>query len=474
MPSLLFCALTLPLPRACVTLCVTSSGREVFFLERDLTRGSIRKGLILFSLPLIAGNLLQQCYNIVDTWVVGRYLGSVALAAVGSAFSLMTLLTSLLLGLCMGSGVVMSQLYGQGDREGLRRAMGNAFAGIALAALALAVAAFALLDSLLAWMRVPAEAAADLRGYLAVVFWGIGFTFLYNFFATALRSVGNSAAALWFLLCATIINIVLDLWFVTGLGWGVEGAALATVIAQAASAAGIVLYFLLKMGDLRPGLRHLKPDGGLLKRIAVVSVLTGAQQSIMNFGILMIQSLVNSFGVNVMAAFAAGVKIDAFAYAPAQDFANGFATFVAQNAGAGRADRVKRGLREAAMMSLGFCALVSAVVGIFAAPLLSIFIDPAQRDVMAVGMHYLRTEGLCYVGIGLLFLLYATYRGLERAGMSIVLTVISLGLRVVLAYWLAPSWGLDAVWWAIPIGWAVADAVGLAALKRCLAMLRSR
>ena len=443
-------------------------------MERDLTRGSIRKGLILFSLPLIAGNLLQQCYNIVDTWVVGRYLGSVALAAVGSAFSLMTLLTSLLLGLCMGSGVVMSQLYGQGDREGLRRAMGNAFVGIALAALALELAAFALLDSLLVWMRVPAEAAADLRGYLAVVFWGIGFTFLYNFFATALRSVGNSAAALWFLLCATIINIVLDLWFVTGLGWGVEGAALATVIAQAASAAGIVLYFLLKMGDLRPGLRHLKPDGGLLKRIAVVSVLTGAQQSIMNFGILMIQSLVNSFGVNVMAAFAAGVKIDAFAYAPAQDFANGFATFVAQNAGAGRADRVKRGLREAAMMSLGFCALVSAVVGIFAAPLLTIFIDPSQSDVLAVGVHYLRTEGLCYVGIGLLFLLYATYRGLERAGMSIVLTVISLGLRVVLAYWLAPSWGLDAVWWAIPIGWAVADAVGLAALKRCLAMLRSR
>ena len=443
-------------------------------MERDLTRGSIRKGLILFSLPLIAGNLLQQCYNIVDTWVVGRYLGSVALAAVGSAFSLMTLLTSLLLGLCMGSGVVMSQLYGQGDREGLRRAMGNAFAGIALAALALAVAAFALLDSLLVWMRVPAEAAADLRGYLSVVFWGIGFTFLYNFFATALRSVGNSAAALWFLLCATIINIVLDLWFVTGLGWGVEGAALATVIAQAASAAGIVLYFLLKMGDLRPGLRHLRPDGRLLKRIAVVSVLTGAQQSIMNFGILMIQSLVNSFGVNVMAAFAAGVKIDAFAYAPAQDFANGFATFVAQNAGASRADRVKRGLREAAMMSLGFCALVSAVVGIFAAPLLSIFIDPAQRDVMAVGMHYLRTEGLCYVGIGLLFLLYATYRGLERAGMSIVLTVISLGLRVVLAYWLAPSWGLDAVWWAIPIGWAVADAVGLAALKRGITALRTR
>lgn len=209
----------------------------------------------------------------------------------------------------MGSGVVMSQLYGQGDREGLRRAMGNAFVGIALAALALAAAAFALLDSLMVWMRVPAEAVEDLRGYLQIIFWGIGFTFLYNFFATALRSVGNSAAALWFLLCAAVMNIALDLWFVTGLGWGVEGAALATVIAQAASAAGIVVYSLLKMGDLRPGIRHLRPDGPLIRRIAVVSVLTGAQQSIMNFGILMIQSLVNSFGVNVMAAFAAGVKI---------------------------------------------------------------------------------------------------------------------------------------------------------------------
>ena len=270
------------------------------------------------------------------------------------------------------------------------------------------------------------------------------------------------------------MNIALDLWFVTGLGWGVEGAALATVIAQAASAAGIVGYSLLKMGDLRPGIRHLRPDGPLIRRIAVVSVLTGAQQSIMNFGILMIQSLVNSFGVNVMAAFAAGVKIDAFAYAPAQDFANGFATFVAQNAGAGRADRVRRGLREAAMMSLGFCALVSAVVGIFAVPLLSIFIDPSQGDVMAVGVHYLRTEGLCYVGIGLLFLLYATCRGLERAGMSIVLTVISLGLRVALAYWLAPSWGLDAVWWAIPIGWAAADATGLMDLKHSMTSLRTR
>lgn len=437
-------------------------------MERDLTRGGIRRGLILFSLPLIAGNLLQQLYNIVDTWVVGRFLGNVALAAVGSAFSLMVLITSLLLGLCMGAGVVMSQLYGQGDREGLRRAMWNAFAGIALAAAALEGLAFALLGHILVWLRVPAEAEEALSAYLSTVFWGISFVFLYNFFAAALRSVGNSVAPLWFLALSTALNIALDLWFVLGLEWGVAGAAWATVIAQAAAAIGIAGYFFLRMPDMRPEKRHFRPDGALIRRIASVSALTGAQQSIMNFGILMIQSLVNSFGVSAMAAFAAGVKIDSFAYSPAQDFANGFATFVAQNAGAGRYDRARRGLKEAAAMSLGFCAAVSAAVAIFARPLLCIFIDPSETEILNTGMHYLRTEGLCYVGIGLLFLLYATYRGLERAGMSIVLTGISLGLRVALAYALAPVWGLDAIWWAIPVGWAAADIVGVCGLRRAL------
>lgn len=435
-------------------------------MQRDLTTGGIRKGLVLFSLPLIAGNLLQQLYNIVDTWVVGRFLGNVALAAVGSAFSLMVLFTSLLLGLCMGAGVVMSQMYGQGDREGFKSALCNAFGAIALTATALEALAYALTGPILVWMRVPPEAAPVLRDYLNVIFGGILLTFLYNFWAAVLRSVGNSTAPLWFLLLSTGMNIALDLWFVLGLRWGVAGAAWATVIAQAFAAIGITVYFYLCMRDLHPQRRHMRLQPRLLARIARLSVLTGAQQSIMNFGILMIQSLVNSYGVPVMAAFAAGVKVDAFAYAPAQDFGNGFATFVAQNAGAGQTERIRRGLKEATRLSLGFCAVISALVALFAYPLLQWFIDPSQAESLRIGVHYLRTEGLCYMGIGLLFLLYATYRGLERAGMSIVLTVISLGLRVALAYWLSPIWGLDAIWWAIPIGWVVADGVGLLGLKR--------
>ncbi len=437
-------------------------------MQQDLTQGSIRSGLIRFSLPLIAGNLLQQFYNIADTLIVGRFLGNVALAAVGSAFSLMVLLTSLVLGLCMGSGVVFSQLYGEGSRERLKTAIANAFVFIAILSLALTAASYALLNAFLSLLRVPQEAIPDIMAYLSVVFSGIFFTFLYNFFAAVLRSIGNSLAPLLFLLVSTVVNIALDLVFVLVFKWGVSGAAWATVVAQILSALGIGLYFLLRLPELRPKRENMQFSKPLLSRIASVSVLTSVQQSIMNFGILMIQSLVNSFGIATMAAFAAGVKIDSFAYSPAQDFANGFATFVAQNTGAGKPDRVRQGIREAALLSLGFCAVVSALVFVFARPLLTIFIDPGESAILDIGVHYLRVEGVFYVGIGMLFLLYAIYRGLEQAGMSVVLTVISLGLRVVLAYAFAPQFGVTAIWLSIPIGWFIADIVGIARLKSAL------
>lgn len=435
-------------------------------MQQDLTRGPIFSGLLRFCLPLIAGNLLQQLYNVVDTWVVGRCLGAAALAAVGSAFSLIVLLTSMILGLCMGAGVVFSQLYGAGDLEGMRRAMGTAFTLTAVCCGALTLGACLLLSPILRWMNVPAEVLPGLRTYLRIVLPGMLAAFLYNYMAAAVRSVGNSVIPLMFLAVSTVTNILLDLLAVPVLGLGIAGAAWATLIAQALAAAGITIYAFAAMRQLLPARRHLRPDRSLLARIASVSLLTSLQQSIMNFGILMIQSLVNSFGVTVMAAFAACVKIDAFAYAPAQDFANGYATFISQNAGAKKPRRIRQGVKVAFMVSLCFCAAVSALVGVFAAPLVGLFVGPDSAEAIAVGVHYLRTEGLCYVGIGALFLFYATYRGAERAGMSVVLTVISLGLRVLLAYTLAPVFGVDAIWWAIPIGWLAADLTGLCGLPR--------
>lgn len=435
-------------------------------MAQDLTRGPIARGIVRFSLPLMAGNLLQQLYNLVDTWVVSRYCGETALAAVGSAFSVMVLLTSILTGLCMGSGVVVSQFFGQGDREEMRRAVGNALVGISLLTLLLTALAYALLPALLNLLNVPEEARIDLSVYLRIVFAGLLPVFLYNFAASVLRAVGNSTAPLWFLLLSTLLNVALDLLFVACWGWGVAGAAWATLAAQVVSALSCAAYFLCRAGDLLPGKKELKIEWRLFRRIFAVSALTSVQQSIMNFGILMVQRLVNSFGLEAMAAFAAGVKIDALAYAPAQDFGNGFATFVAQNLGAGKQTRLKASLRSAMGMTAAFCAVVSALVGCFAEPLLGLFLQSESAVALEIGVTYLRTEGLCYVGIGLLFLLYGSFRGLERAGMSIVLTVISLGLRVALAYASAPLLGLMGVWLAIPIGWAIADVVGLLRLWR--------
>lgn len=434
----------------------------------DLTRGPIRSGLLRFCLPLIAGNMLQQLYNVVDTWVVGHYLGEEALAAVGSAFSLMVLLTSVLLGLCMGSGVVFSQLWGMGDRETMRRAMGNALLLCTGVSLVLTATACLLLTPILGWLQVPATVLPGMEAYLRIILPGMLFTLIYNYMAAVERSIGNSVTPLIFLGVSTVLNMVLDVLLVAGLHLGIEGAAWATIIAQLASAFGILVHGRLTMRELLPARRHLTPDPPLMRRIFAVSAVTSLQQSVMNFGILMIQGLVNSFGPSVMAAFAVGVKIDSFAYAPAQDFAGGYATFISQNLGAGQKDRIRRGVREAFTISMLFCTAVSVLVAAFAPQLMAAFMSGIDANTLAVGVRYLRIEGACYIGIGVLFLLYATFRGMERPAVSLLLTVISLGLRVLLAYMLAPTFGTDAIWWAIPIGWAAADVTGAVLLRRAL------
>ena len=435
-------------------------------MQIDLTRGGITRPMLLFAGPMIAGNLLQQCYNIADTLIVGRALGPTALAAVGFSFTLMTFLTSVLLGLCMGSGALWSMLHGAGETDELKRCLVASFLLIGGAAVVLNVSVQIFLTPIMGLLRIPEEAWEDTYTYLRVVLFGVCFTFLYNYFACLLRSLGNSTAPLVFLAVSTVLNIGLDLWFVLGLRWGVAGAAGATVLAQGVSAAGIALYCWRRLDLLRLKREHLRVTG--LKRIISYSLLTCVQQSVMNFGILMVQGLVNSFGVNVMAAFAAAVKIDAFAYLPVQDFGNAFSTFVAQNTGAQKTERIRRGIRSAVWVSVGFCIVSSLLVCLFAAPLMGLFVDPAEREIVAVGVEYLRIEGMCYCGIGILFLLYGLFRGLGRPGVSVVLTVVSLGTRVALAYLLAPipAIGLKGIWWAVPIGWGLADLTGLVFYRR--------
>ena len=437
-------------------------------MQKNLTQGPITKTLVFFALPMIGGNMLQQLYNIADTLIVGRFIGSGALAAVGSSYTLMTFLTSILLGLCMDSGAVFSIRYGEGDMEKLHESLGASFVLILAVAAVLNLAVFLLIDPIMYLLQVPEEIYAMMREYLWVIFWGILATFLYNYFACLLRAVGNSVAPLIFLAVSSVMNIVLDLWFVLGFHWGVAGAAFATVLSQYVSGIGLAVYTYWKTPEFRIQPRYLKPKPAMLKEIGQFSFLTSVQQSVMNLGILMVQGLVNSFGTVIMAAFAAAVKIDSFAYMPAQEFGNAFSTFVAQNYGAGKSGRIREGIKKAVLMSVGFCLVISLLVFIFARPLMTIFVDPSETEILAAGVEYLRIEGAFYCGIGCLFLLYGLYRAIKRPGMSVVLTIFSLGTRVVLAYALSAIdfIGVTGIWWSVPIGWALADLVGFLYYKK--------
>lgn len=436
-------------------------------MNRDLTKGPVVKSMLLFAIPLILGDLLQQCYNIADTLIVGRFLGDKALAAVGSSFTLMTFITSIILGLCMGSSALFSIRFGQRDENGLKEDICASFFFIAAVTIFLNIIVYVSLNKLCAFLRVPDEVWPGMREYLFVIFMGIPAVFLYNYFASYLRAIGNSVIPLIFLAVPSVFNIVLDLWFVIGLKMGVSGAAQATVIAQYLSGLGIMFYTLVRYKQVNAiwKICYLKKDR--ISEIVSFSMLTCVQQSVMNLGILMVQGLVNSFGTVVMAAFAAAVKIDAFAYMPVQDFGNAFSTFIAQNYGAKEKRRIQKGLKEAVRISAIFCLAISMLVCIFAKPLMMIFVDAKETDIIMAGVRYLRIEGAFYIGIGWLFLLYGLYRALSRPSMSVVLTVFSLGTRVVLAYILSaiPSIGVTGIWWSVPIGWALADLVGLTYYK---------
>lgn len=436
--------------------------------KRDLTQGSIPRGLLGFALPLILGNLLQQLYNLADTWVVGRFIGEGALAAVGSSYTLMTFLTSILLGLCMGSSVYFSIQYGRQDPDRLRNGIFQSFLLIGGLTLLLNLTVYLALDGILVLLQIPPDILGLTKEYLQWVFAGMAATFLYNFFANLLRSVGDSATPLVFLGISVVLNIGLDILFVVPLGMGVRGAAMATVIAQFVAGLGLFLYTWFAFPALRVQKRHRYWDRAALKNLLNLSLFTCLQQSVMNFGILMVQGLVNSFGTAVMAAFAVAVKIDTIAYMPVQDFGNAFSTFVAQNYGAEKRDRIRTGTHWAVFWVVLFCLVIGGLVCLLAPRLMAAFVGGDAAEVIAIGTGYLRIEAAFYLGIGILFLLYGYFRAVNRPAVSVVLTICSLGTRVLLAYTLSalPALGVNGIWIAIPIGWFLADATGILLWRR--------
>lgn len=417
---------------------------------------------------MIAGNLLQQIYNLADALIVGKHLGADALAAVGSCYTLMIFITSIIIGLCMGSGAFFSADHGASDEKKLKEDIWLSFWFILSVAVLVCLIVYPGRPLIQVLLQTPKKLEVMTGEYLTVVLVGIIFVFLYNFFSYLLRAMANSVMPLVFLAISSVVNIVLDLWFVIGLELGVGGAAMATVIAQAIAGLGIAVYSVIKLPMLRFRKKEMCWNGRRMKEIIGNDIATGIQQSVMNFGILMIQGLVNSFGESVMASFAAAVKIDTIAYMPAQEFGNAYSLFVSQNHGAGKRERIQTGTRISFVTSAAFCGVISVLIFLFAGDLMRLFVETKETRIIAEGVRYLRIEGVMYVGIGMLFLWYGYFRGIKKPQISLLLTVISLGTRVALSYALAPNtpWGATAIWSSIPIGWFLADAAGYLLCRR--------
>lgn len=433
----------------------------------DMTKGKPSKLILYFAFPMILGNIFQQVYNIVDTIVVGKFIGSNALAAVGSSFAIIVFITSIIIGLSMGVSVLLSQFYGAKELEKMKETIITATIVIGFVTIILMIVSLMFIDNILALFNMPQQLIEDSKSYLIIILVGLLFTYVYNLGTALLRAIGDSKRPLYFLIISSIINIFLDLIFVINLNLGVKGVALATIIAQGVSAILVVIYISKKITFIKFTIKDIKLKKESFLLVIRYSVLTSIQQSIMNLGILIVQGLVNSFGVVVMAAFAAAVKIDSFAYMPVQDFGNAFSTYVAQNKGANLEERIIDGIKSAGKVIIIFSIITTSLILIFSKNLMLLFVNKGESEVIRIGVEYISIVAIFYFLIGFLFMFYGLFRGLGELKTSILLTIASLGTRVILAYILAETILMEkGIWFSVPIGWALADTIGIIFLNK--------
>ena len=421
-------------------------------MQMDLTRGGITRPMLLFAGPMIAGNLLQQCYNIADTLIVGRALGASALASVGFSFTLMTFLTSVLLGLCMGSGALWSMLYGAEREEELKRCLFASFVFIGAVAVLLNVGVLALLEPVMTLLRIPAGAWDETRAYLRVVLLGVCFTFLYNYFACLLRSVGNSVAPLAFLAVSTVLNIGLDLWFVLGLGWGVAGAAGATVLAQGCSALWVLKFLTGRRALLRLRWNTLRLQAARVRRILAL----GTSGFVMSMTNSLVQVLCNASLQHYGGDLYVGVmtvinSIREVVSMPVQGITNGCQPVLGYNYGAGEYERVRRGIRFTTVLTVGYSVAAWALV--MAVPELLIRIFNDEPELIAAGIPAFRLYFAAFFCMSFQFIGQSVFVGLGRSRSAVFLSLLRKAFIVAPLTLLLPGLGMgvDGVFAAEPV-----------------------
>ena len=421
---------------------------------RNMTYGAPRRHLIAFAVPLLLGNWLQLLYNAVDSIIAGRFIGRSALAAEGIAGPVMNLVILAISGLCIGAGVLMSEAYGAGDSDGLRRSLGSLLGFGCMLCTAVAAAGFVAAPLILRALAVPQDILDLTTVYLRITFLGAPFTFLYNALAAGFKSVGDTKTPLRFLAFSAILNAGLDLVFLGLLGFGIVCSAVTTVVAEAASAALAVFWLRKKTPELCPGRETLLPDRRLLARILAYGGPTALQQAVQPIGKVLIQGQVNALGVSAIAAFNAATRVDDFACIPEQGISAAISTYIAQNRGAGKKERILPGFFAGLSLEAAYWLLVFAVVTLLRTPIVSLFIrGEGKAEVVSLGSRYLSYMAVFYLWPAMTNGFQGFYRGMGKMKVTLLGTFIQTGIRVLVTLLLAPRIGLDGIAFACVTGW---------------------
>lgn len=423
-------------------------------MMKDMTKGNIPSQLIRFSIPLVLGNLFQLTYNAVDSIIVGRFAGEGALAAVGTANPVMSIVILGITGICIGASVIMSELFGAGNREKLKEEVSTVLIFGCFFSLIIAVLGFLASGGILRLLRVPEQILADSSMYLKLIFLGMPFTFFYNAVASALRSVGDSKTPVRFLAMASVLNGLLDVVFVAWFHMGVIGAALATDIAEAVSAILCVIYIYRKVPLLQIKRNELRLNRELLSITLKQGAITALQQSCQPIGKLLIQGMINPLGVSTIAAFNAVNRVDDFAFTPEQSISSGMMTFVAQNRGAKNSSRIKKGFRTGLMIEAGYWVLICVLILLIKEPVMKLFVSDNDTNMVTIGTEYLGLMAFFYLMPAFTNGIQGFFRGMGNMSITLISTLIQISVRVIFVWLLVPVMGLKGVAFASLIGWA--------------------
>ncbi|HAW85177.1 MAG: MATE family efflux transporter [Spirochaetes bacterium GWD1_61_31] len=421
---------------------------------KDLTQGNETRTIITFALPMLVGNVFQQFYSMVDSIVVGRFVGREALAAVGISFPVLFLMISLLIGLTMGTSILISQYFGAQDHAKVRAAANTGYIILFWSGLAASIIGFLTTDLILGLLNVPAEVYAGAATYLRIIFAGMLTMFGYNAIAAILRGLGDSRTPLYLLIVASLVNVGLDLLFVAGFGWGIAGVAWATVIAQGLSFFIGIAYINKRNKLIRIDFKDLHFDRAIGLHSLRIGLPTGLQQTLVSLGMMALTRIVNGFGTATIAAYTAASRLDSFASMPAMNLGAAISTFTGQNMGAGKTDRVKRGHLSAVIAGAVISLAVGATVILFGRPLIGLF--STDLEVIAIGARYLLIVGASYTLFSTMFINNGVMRGAGDSFIPMINTLLALWVvRIPTALLFSGALGLgsDGLWLSIPAGW---------------------